>query len=192
MSAPDPIFSYSQPLADIAPEGLRVAFEAAPDDCAAMAKAAGLVGLTRLNAAFDLSHLAAGGILVSGTVDADVIQTCVVTLEPVENRVREPIAVRFLPPDQVAALNAANAQEDEEGTEAMPAEDVEPLMGVAIDLGRLAYEFMALGLDPYPRRAGAVFAAPIGDPADRDEAARNRPFAGLAGLRDKLKDRGEA
>ena len=44
-----------------------------------------------------------------------------------------------------------------------------------IDLGALAAEFFALGLDPYPRKPGAEFVAPP-EPAPPDS-----PFAALAG-----------
>ena len=43
--------------------------------------------------------------------------------------------------------------------------------------GAVATEFLLLGLDPYPRKPGAVFDAP---PAD-DPASR--PFAALAALK---------
>jgi hypothetical protein len=49
-----------------------------------------------------------------------------------------------------------------------------------VDLGALATEFLLLGLDPYPRKPGAVFEPP------RDNRPEPGPFAGLAGL---IKDR---
>ena len=44
-----------------------------------------------------------------------------------------------------------------------------------VDLGALATEFLILGLDPYPRKPGAVFEPP------RERAADEGPFAALAG-----------
>ena len=46
-----------------------------------------------------------------------------------------------------------------------------------IDLGVLAAEFLALGLDPYPRKPGADFAAP----AEAD-ISTDSPFAALRQL----------
>jgi hypothetical protein len=46
-----------------------------------------------------------------------------------------------------------------------------------VDLGALATEFLILGLDPYPRKAGAVFQPPAR--AQPDES----PFAALAKLK---------
>ena len=55
--------------------------------------------------------------------------------------------------------------------------DPEPLIGGVVDLGALATEFLILGLDPYPRKAGAVFQPPA--QAQPDES----PFAALAKLK---------
>ena len=57
------------------------------------------------------------------------------------------------------------------------AEPPEPLVGGTIDLGAVAVEFLMLGIDPYPRKEGAEFAAPS---ADLEGA---HPFAALAALK---------
>ena len=54
---------------------------------------------------------------------------------------------------------------------------IEELVDGAIDLGAIAIEFLILGIDPYPRKADAVFEAPA---AGDDPAAH--PFAALAAL----------
>ena len=55
----------------------------------------------------------------------------------------------------------------------------EPLVGGIVDLGALATEFLILGLDPYPRKPGAVFELP------QDVKPDPGPFAALAGLKEK-------
>ena len=62
--------------------------------------------------------------------------------------------------------------------QALEAEDPpEALRDGVIDLGAVATEFLLLGIDPYPRKPGAVFdAPPAGDPA-------SHPFAALAALK---------
>jgi hypothetical protein len=55
--------------------------------------------------------------------------------------------------------------------------DPEPLVGGKVDLGAIATEFLILGLDPYPRKPGAVF-----DPPPEDRAS-DSPFAALAKLK---------
>lgn len=61
--------------------------------------------------------------------------------------------------------------------------DPEPLLGGVVDLGALATEFLILGLDPYPRKSGAVFEAPP------DRKPEDSPFAALAKLTKGQDDR---
>jgi len=49
-------------------------------------------------------------------------------------------------------------------------------VGGVVDLGALATEFLILGLDPYPRKPGAVFEPP--QDANRDQG----PLAALGRL----------
>ena len=51
----------------------------------------------------------------------------------------------------------------------------------AVNFGQLAVEFLALSLDPYPRKPGAVFEG-AGDAAP----AKESPFAALEALKNKL------
>ena len=50
----------------------------------------------------------------------------------------------------------------------------DPIVDGKIDLGALAAEFLALGLDPYPRKPGVAF-----DPPE-PQGGRDSPFAALA------------
>jgi hypothetical protein len=108
---------------------------------------------------------------VVGTVSARVRQTCVVTLDPVENEIAEPIDLVFVPASALGTL----AHEVNLGAEAV--EPPEALIDGVVDLGAVATEFLMLGIDPYPRKPGAVFEAP------HSADAGSRPFAALETLR---------
>ena len=138
---------------------------------AAIAKAAGLRDLTRLEANFDVNRQR-GGLRVIGRIAATVGQTCVVTLEPVANEVAEDVDLLFAPQASVAECGGAAIRP--EGSKY----DVEPLIGEVVDLGALATEFLVLGLDPYPRKPGAVFESP------EETAAGDGPFSALAALQE--------
>lgn len=138
----------------------------------AIAKAAGIVALPRLEASFDLMRVGSEGLRVTGRVSATIVQSCVVTLEPIESEVDEAIDLVFTPDASDAA--AAEA----EGLQAIEAGDPpEPLRDGAADLGAVATEFLLLGMDPYPRKPGAAFDAPAADDPS------HRPFAALAALK---------
>jgi hypothetical protein len=143
---------------------------------AAVARMTGLRGLPRLTAEFEVTRRGGDGLHVVGRVSATVGQNCVVTLEPLDNEVVEEINLIFMP--QIA--KAADANSDEEDAESGPPAqenwaDPEPLVGGVVDLGALATEFLILGLDPYPRKPGAVFEPP--QELERDGG----PFAALSG-----------
>ena len=143
----------------------------------AIAKAAGLAALPWLEAGFDLTRHGADGLRVVGRVSATVVQNCVVTLEPIESEIDEAVDLVFLP-DVAPATDAVDLQALE--TDEPP----EAIRDGVIDLGAVATEFLLLGLDPYPRKPGAVFdAPPAGDPV-------SHPFAALAALKkgDTAKD----
>ena len=136
----------------------------------AIAKAAGLAALPRLEAGFDLTRQGSDGLRVVGRVLATVVQNCVVTLEPIESQIDEAVDLVFLP-DLAPAADAVDLQAFDSN------EPPEAIRDGVIDLGAVATEFLLLGLDPYPRKPGAVFdAPPSGDP-------KSHPFAALAALK---------
>lgn len=138
---------------------------------AAIADLAGVAGLPRLVAGFDVTPHGRDGLHVVGRVTATVDQICVVTLDPIESLIDEPIDLVFVPA-------ATSSEETDDVAELeMAAEGPEELVDGAIDLGAIAIEFLILGIDPYPRKAGAVFEAPA---AGDDPVAH--PFAALAAL----------
>ncbi len=162
------------PLEEIPETGLHMEIEASPEVRAALAKLADVSEIAQASAVFDLVR-ADGGVDVQGRVKARVGQTCVATLEPVENEVNEPIEVAFRRDAELTEVPAHGAQvldEDEDPPE--------PLVGGKVDLGALATEFLLLGIDPYPRKPGAEFAPPAeGEPNEH-------PFAGLEALKKRL------
>jgi hypothetical protein len=145
---------------------------------AGIARLAGLRDLPRLQADFDVTRQGADGLRVTGRVSATVGQTCVVTLEPLANEIDEEVDLLFMP----RSADAAGADgETDDGEADAKWDDPEPLIDGVVDLGALATEFLVLGIDPYPRKPGAVFESP------GENRAEEGPFASLAGW---TKDRG--
>jgi len=169
---------WSVPLAlSEVPEGRRhLDLVADQQTRAAVAEYAGLDALPRLQASFDVALHGRGGLHVVGRVSATVGQTCVVTLEPLENEIDEAIDLVFA---RAEAPPIVGAEVDLSATDAP-----EPLIGGGVDLGEVATEFLILGLDPYPRKPDAIFQSA---PAGEDSA---NPFAALAALK-KRHRRGE-
>jgi hypothetical protein len=158
-------------LDDVPEEGQHLDLAADAQTRAAVAQVAGLRDLPRLEASFDVSRHGRG-LHIVGRVSATAGQTCVVTLEPLANEVSEEIDLLFEPPPAVAPDVEADA------VERTVDGDAEPLLDGKVDLGALATEFLILGLDPYPRKPGAVFQPPA------DTSVDEGPFAALKKGRD--------
>jgi hypothetical protein len=139
---------------------------------AAMAKLAGLRALPLLTASFDVTRYGRSGLQVTGTVSATVGQVCVVTLDPMDETLEEPVDVIFSPQKTVPS-GAEKDLEIEVPTDDAP----EPLIDGVVDLGNLATEFLILGINPYPRKPDAEFQPP----AAGDDTGH--PFAVLAALK---------
>ncbi len=119
---------------------------------AAVAESIGLRALPRLEASFDVSRHGREGLHVVGRVSATVGQTCVVTLEPIDNEIDEAVDLVFEPAPERGGSTRRS------GGSKVAADDApEPLVGGVVDLGAVATEFLALGIDPYPRKSGAEF-----------------------------------
>ena len=168
---------WSVPVAvdDIPETGLHLEIDAPEPLRAELAALAGLRELGRLSAVFDLTRRGAG-VRVTGNVSARVGQTCVVTLEPVESDIDEPVDLRFAP----QAVAPASAKSETVAAHTSDEDPPEPLFGDELDLGAIATEFLLLGIDPYPRKPGAEFA-----PVKADDASA-KPFAALEALKKRL------
>jgi hypothetical protein len=163
-------------VSQIPEAGLSRELEADAATRAAMAEIAGLREILSARAMFDVRPESGGRVQVVGKVSARIGQTCVVTLEPIENDIDEAVDLIFVPAEQLEHLADDDGEEQEGGTEA--ANQLEPIENGVIDLGRLATDVLYLAIDPYPRKEGAVFEPQIAaaDPEDH-------PFAALKALK---------
>jgi hypothetical protein len=155
--------------AESVPEGgLEHGIEASEAERQALAKLNGLPAIARLTAKFALYRAGRGIIRVRGDVHAEVTQTCVVSLEPFDVVLTEPVDVRFAPlAGESSNRRGPPIAPAEAGAFAIGEEDEpDPIVDGRIDLGALAAEFMILGLDPYPRKPGVDFDLP---PAEKEK-----------------------
>jgi hypothetical protein len=162
-------------VAQIPENGLHRDIEADQATREAMAEAAGLREISAAHASFDLVPKSGGQVHVTGRVQARIGQTCVVTLEAIENAIDEPVDLTFVPAEQMPQL--LHSADDVPGDDDETADPPEPIENGTIDLGRLATDVLYLAIDPYPRKPDAVFEPPVlaADPEDH-------PFAALKAL----------
>jgi uncharacterized metal-binding protein YceD (DUF177 family) len=165
LTVPAAEFSRLVPLARLAAGGHRQKIAAEPAERAALAVRFGLLALDRLAADVVLRRQARGIVLLEGAFEADFVQSCVVTLDPVRGTISGRFALCYGPPGAEAEVTAA-AEEPV----------FEPLAGDQIDIGEAVAQELSLQLPPFPRLAEAA----------TETAAETDPpaaFAALAGRR---------
>ncbi|CAO3350790.1 YceD family protein [Azospirillum melinis] len=128
--------------------------EATEAERRALAERLELEAIGSLTATVKLRAVRGGQMIrVSGQLEADVVQTCVVTLEPVPAHVSERFEALFAPESMI----------EDPGLEidfdaSLSDEDVpEPMENNRIDIGELTAQHLSLGLDPYPHAEGVDF-----------------------------------
>nr|WP_313521404.1 DUF177 domain-containing protein [Brevundimonas diminuta] len=118
-----------------------------------IARALNLKSLDRFEADMEVTATVSGWRL-TGRVVADAVQSCVLTLEPLPVHVDD----RF----EINLVEAVDTAPSDEGEIDLELDDDSPdvVENGQIDLGQYAVEQLALHLDPYPRKDGAVFEQP--------------------------------
>lgn len=166
---PESVGPLSRPVSvlHLPEEGLEVTLEGTEEERSALAKDFKVPAIHELRGRFRLKG-SERRVHVDGTVEAKVSQICVVTLEPFEADVEEEVEVDFARPRRGASEDTTLDAEHE---------PIDEIVDGYIDLGALTAEFLALGLDPYPRKPGVTFAFESGEPGS------DSPFSGLKKLK---------
>lgn len=169
-----PEISRPVEIARIGTEALAKRIEIGEEERTALAAALGLVDILALSAEIELKRDRHRVIHLDGRLTAEIVQDCVVSLEPLQQAVDEPIRLRFV-------------EGESEGTSAIGAIDIEPtdddppeiVSGPLLDLGPVVIEHFILAVDPYPRVPGAESPAnPASEPSDGSDS----PFSVLGSL----------
>jgi uncharacterized metal-binding protein YceD (DUF177 family) len=180
MSVPAPHFHLHDAgirLDSMPTSGRDVDLTPTADERAALAERLGVTSIDALAVKLHAVKFR-GGIRVTGRLTATVTQPSVVTLEPLQQEIAEPVDRIFLPGGEKAYAGPANAEVfvDLEG------EDIpDHFEGNEADLTDLIIETLALAIDLYPRAPGesvealGLTSAPVED----------HPFAALKALKPK-------
>lgn len=144
-----------------------------------------LLALRRLRLKGEIRPWRASGWRAELRLTADLDQACVVTLDPVPEKIDEKVVRTFLPRAELPDTPTIDLSLDDE-------EDPDPFDD-GIDFGQIAVEALSLAVSAYPRSAedenGRWSSIPPGAVALTEE--RLKPFAKLASLKEKL-ERGES
>ncbi|PKQ06323.1 MAG: hypothetical protein CVT72_06920 [Alphaproteobacteria bacterium HGW-Alphaproteobacteria-11] len=175
-----PEFSLKLAVKDVPPAGKSIEFNADAETCAALARRFGILELQGLKGTVTVRPFRKQGLIADCRFEATVVQACVVTLDPVTQRIEESFTRRWLPEQPIEPGTAIEAREvliEAEGEDAP-----EPMTGGAVDIGEAVAEELALAIEPYPRKAGVAYDLPSEAPEDAAEERPN-PFTVLEKLK---------
>jgi hypothetical protein len=151
-----------------------IRIEASIDERKAIAEEFNLLALDTLEAEFEMAPGLGDAFELTGRVRSSLVQSCVVSLAPVPQTLDEAMVLDLVP----AGSPMAEVEETDDRDPPAVYEDG------SVDLGAIALEYFALGLDPYPRAPGAVL------PAEANSDQPSGPFAALGKLSPAAPKRG--
>jgi hypothetical protein len=161
-------------LGELTQAGSEIAVSAGPGELKPLAEWLDVEAVKRLSAAVTLTRLSQTRFSYAAELIADVVQSCVVTLEPIETHIVRPVAreLHLVSHLQTQGRVHVLAPGEEDGPEEIDSP--------RYDLCAPLLEELALAIDPYPRKQGVEFALPAaaGEPPQS-------PFAALKDLKTK-------
>ena len=174
-------FSYRVKVGHISANPVTVKVQADEGERAGLARLWKIEGVNSLKAELQIARWKKDGVRIRGRLQGEVVQACVVTLEPVVSNIAQDIDQIFVP----EGSKLARIVTDERGEMVLDPDGPdlpEQFVGDTIDAGALVAEFAALDIDPYPRKPGAelpVVAQPVA------EEKPPSPFAVLKDWKDR-------
>jgi uncharacterized metal-binding protein YceD (DUF177 family) len=164
-----PEFSRLVPIARLGSAAFRQQIKATPSERKKLSQRFDLLALDRLTAAVELRRRADEVIVLEATFEAQFVQSCVVTLEPVAGAVSDRFMLVY---GRADAEQEIGSQRDEAA--------FEPLNGDVIDIGEAVAQELSLSLPAFPRRPDAKLEA------ETLVEASESPFISLARLKQRV------
>lgn len=165
----------------------KLVIEANDKERAALAKRFELVSIDSLTAELTIKTASNGEVTLRGTMHAEIVQSCVATLEPVPETVEDAIEVLFSPHVSEDDLPSNPDDLEDLSEEELMAllDQPEPLVDGMIDVGEVVAQFLAVAMNPYPRNDDVEMPDSVKSEEEAQEERPN-PFAQLAGLKEQL------
>lgn len=178
--------SYPVSVAHVSGKGTTIKIAADDKELAQLAHNHELLSVASFKAEILVTPWKKHGLKLRGWIEAQIVQACGVTLEPIDAFIREDINTVFVPENS----RLARVSLDESGEMLIDAEGPdmpETFDGDQIDVGAVAEEFFELALDPYPRKIEAEYVEIIDteDEEAEEDIKPDSPFSRLAKLRDR-------
>ena len=169
---------FSRPIsaASLSAGGTRLEIEATPAERERLARRLNVLSVDSLRADLCVFSYNSGIIIkLSGKFVANLVQACVITLEPVKAHIEATVERIYSVEEKADDATEIDVAPDD-------AEPLEPLIGGVFDAGEAVTEQLALELNPFPRSPNAEFMGYASGGSD-DKTGQAHPFAVLAKLK---------
>ncbi len=157
-----------------------------PEDCMVeLADFLDIVAVKDINCDLVIKHQDGQHLVhVHGDINANIVQECAHSLEPISVNIKEEFDSYFADCDQAVPFSKAKKELfSKYGVEDLPVldeeEDPEPIVNGKIDLGGVIVQFLSLSIDPYPHNEDNPSSFEKDDEEQKDSSARENPFAAL-------------
>lgn len=189
---PEPEWTYLIEAEDIANDLVKLEIEPSAAEKKALAERLSVSALNNLKASVKLKRVHGNrSIHVTGSFEADLVQHCVVSLEPIEVHISDDFEAWFADAEQAVSIKKAKhdlmVQKGQAEMPMLEEEDApESLDDGQINLGEVVTQFLALSINPYPHADGVVFEHGDDDlSAGVSEDDVKNPFAALKDWKDR-------
>jgi hypothetical protein len=167
MADATPEFSRLVRLDRVGLQPFRQRIEATPEERESLCQRFDLLSLDRLTAAVDLYRGSGEVIRLEASFEAEFVQSCVVSLDPVAGAISDRFFLVYGPPGEEPREIASGGEEAA----------FEPLVEDAIDIGEAVAQELSLALPLFPRDSATSMDIEFA------EIPATSPFASLAPLR---------
>ncbi|MDP1724562.1 MAG: DUF177 domain-containing protein [Alphaproteobacteria bacterium] len=146
----DPEFSRVVSVFDLTDDPKKFTLSATAEECDALAKRFGLQKIRYLNAECEVWRPEDGNVIcLKGKLKCEVVQTCVITFEPVIAKIKDNLLEFF---EEKKEDKYGKKDQNEIDLPYLDDEEVpEILESSELDMGEVIAQHLAISLDPYPR-----------------------------------------
>lgn len=170
-----PPFELFYDLGDLGRAGAEIRISLGEGERKRLARWANIDSVDAFTAEVALKKYSPSRYAFQASLEATIVQSCVVTLEPVRSRIERQITRELLLSSPVKRALPKEALPPSPTVDDELTEEIESL---TYDLAAPLLEEFSLAIDPYPRAPGVAFEAPKDNP-EKSEG----PFAALKALK---------
>lgn len=171
---------YAVNVRSLPAKGLRIKIDADAKERLKLKENHGLLAVDAFHADVHISPWKKRGVRVKGKFEAEIVQACVITLEPLHEHIDQNVESVFIPEDSKLVKYEALDDTGEIFVDPDGPDTPEVFHGDSIDIGAFLEEMFELSINPYPRKKGVDgdYIEDIGK-----EAEQTSPFAILKQLK---------